>query len=172
MTRPTFAAAVALAAMMNACGGSSDSTQLQHPTLDAEYADRFAGTWAGSATVVVAGQTQTVTGNQQINRTGFNRISIVGVCLGSDGAAGLDSATTFSMDALACAPVNQSCGPVTIRYDSGLGNLAQDTLTIVFKGTGSGCGQSLGVTLTFTGKLATSATGGAGPIQRAPAGLW
>jgi len=94
----------------------------------------------------------TTAGSQLIQRTGVNRLSIAQICAGLDGVAGLDSPTTFSMDPAVCPPINQTCGQVTIRYDSGVGSLAQDTLTVTLKGTASGCGQNLAFTTTFTGR--------------------
>jgi hypothetical protein len=174
-----FAALGVLATLTVGCGGDG-STHLQHPTLDQDYAGSFAGTWQGSLTLVIAGQTQTSTGSQPIDRTGFNRVSIAEMCPGLDGAAGLDSATTFSMDPMTCPPINQSCGPVTIRYESGIGNLAQERLTITLTGTASGCGQSLGLTATFTGTLGHAlpppttcdASTGSGPTNPPPSDLW
>lgn len=148
------------------CGGGG-TTGRSHPQLDKDYADSFAGTWVGSATLSVTGQPpQTQTGNQSIGRTGFNRLSITQLCSGVDGAAGLDSATTFSIDPLTCAPANQSCGPVTIHYDGGTGALSQETLTVTLTGNASGCGQTLPFTLTFSGTKSAS-----GPVPPPP-GLW
>src|SRR5882724_211278 len=152
MRTGTFAAVAVLSTLAIGCSGG-DGSRLQHPALDQDYAGHFAGIWDGSATVQIAGQTRTATGSQRIDRAGFNRLSVAQVCTGVDGAAGVDSVTTFSMDPVTCAPVSQSCGPVTIRYESGIGNLAQDTLTMTLNGTASGCGQSLGFTVTFTGRL-------------------
>jgi hypothetical protein len=149
----TFGTVAVLATLMLRCGGSDGATHLQHPTLDQDYADQFAGTWQGSATVVVGGSTQVTPGSQRIDRTGFNRISIYQVCLGADGAAGLDTATSFSMDPLTCPPSNQQCGPITIKYDSAVGSLSQSTLTVTLKGSASGCGQNLPFVITFTGTL-------------------
>jgi len=47
---------------------------------------------------------------------------------------------------------------VTLRWESGIGNLAQDTLTMTLEGTASGCGQSLAFTVTFTGRLLAART--------------
>jgi len=152
MRTRTLAGIGVLATLAVGCGGGDGSTHLQHPTLDQDYAGNFAGMWDGSVTVVISGQTRTTTGSQQIDRTGFNRVSSTGVCPGLDGPAGLDSATTLSMDPVSCPPSNQSCGPVTLRYESGIGNLVQDTLTLTLTGTASGCGQSLRFTATFTGR--------------------
>jgi len=160
MRTGTFAAVAVLSTLAIGCGGGNGS-RLQHPALDQDYTGHFAGIWDGSATVLIAGQTRTATGSQRIDRAGFNRLSVAQVCTGVDGAAGVDSATTFSMDPVTCAPVSQSCGPVTIRYESGIGNLAQDTLTMTLNGTASGCGQSLGFTVTFTGRLLGGPDGGA-----------
>jgi hypothetical protein len=178
MRTGTFAAVAVLSTLAVGCGGSGGS-HLQHPTLDQDYASRFAGTWAGSGTVTVHGQPpQTTTGSQRIDRTGFNRLSVAQVCPGLDGQAGLDSATTFSMDPVTCAPVSQPCGPVTIRYDSGTANLAQNTLTLTLQGNASGCGQTLDFSATFTGTLGggtpagCDAPTGAGPINPAPSNLW
>jgi hypothetical protein len=74
--------------------------------------------------------------------------------------AGLDAPTAFSMDAIGCAPVNEPCGPVTIRYDKGTGNRAGDNLNLVLTGNASGCGISAPFTLTFTGTLVGSPAGG------------
>jgi len=168
MRTGTFAAVAVLSTLAIGCSGG-DGSRLQHPALDQDYAGHFAGIWDGSATVQIAGQTRTATGSQRIDRAGFNRLSVAQVCTGVDGAAGVDSVTTFSMDPVTCAPVSQSCGPVTIRYESGIGNLAQDTLTMTLNGTASGCGQSLGFTVTFTGRLLGGPDGGA-PDGGAPDG--
>src|SRR5467141_2037040 len=119
MRTGTFAAVAVLSTLAIGCGGGNGS-RLQHPALDQDYTGHFAGIWDGSATVLIAGQTRTATGSQRIDRAGFNRLSVAQVCTGVDGAAGVDSATTFSMDPVTCAPVSQSCGPVTIRYESGI----------------------------------------------------
>src|SRR5882762_4587169 len=164
-----FAAVAVLSTLAIGCGGGNGS-RLQHPTLDQDYADRFVGTWDGTATLAIHGQpTQAATGTQRIGRTGFNRLAVAQVCPGVDGPAGLDSATTFSMDPVVCPAVNQSCGPVTLRWESGIGNLAQDTLTMTLEGTASGCGQSLAFTVTFTGRLLGGPDGGA-PDGGAPDG--
>ena len=169
MRTGTFAAVAVLSTLAIGCGGGNGS-RLQHPTLDQDYADRFVGTWDGTATLAIHGQpTQTATGTQRIGRTGFNRLAVAQVCPGVDGPAGLDSATTFSMDPVVCPAVNQSCGPVTLRWESGIGNLAQDTLTMTLEGTASGCGQSLAFTVTFTGRLLGGPDGGA-PDGGAPDG--
>jgi len=180
MRTGTLAGIGVLATLAVGCGGGDGSTHLQHPTLNQDYAGNFAGTWEGSVTVVISGQTQTTTGSQQIDRTGFNRVSIAGVCAGLDGSAGLDSAATFSMDPVACPPTNQSCGPVTVRYESGIGNLAQDTLTLTLTGTASGCGQNLRFTATFTGRSSSApppppscdTSNGSGPMNPPPSDLW
>jgi hypothetical protein len=125
------------------CGGDDGTGALSHPKLDQDYSSRFAGLWNGSATISTAGQpSETASGIQQIERVDFNRLSLAEMCPGAPAAAaGIDSATTFSMDPLTCKPINQTCGPVTIRYDRGTGTLAQNTLTIALEGTGSGCGK-------------------------------
>ena len=176
MQRGTFALVAALAMSAAHCGGSDGSTHLQHPNLDQDYSNRFAGTWQGSVTLTFSGQPpQTTFGNQRIDRTEVNRLSISQVCPEKDGAAGLDSSTTFSMDPVSCAPVQQQCGGVTIRYDNGTATLDQNTLTMTLHGNGSGCGQSINFTLVFTGHLTGSAActpvSGAGPASP-PAGLW
>ena len=164
--RARFVASIVLGSLAIRCGGGGPARP-SHPQLDKDYADSFAGTWTGSASFSTPGQPPlTTTVSQPIARTGFNRLSIAQLCNGVDGVAGLDSATTFSIDPLTCAPTSQSCGPVTIRYDSGVGSLNQETLTLTFSGNASGCGQSLGFTLTFTGTK--SASGPTAP----PAGLW
>ena len=169
MRTGTFAAVAVLSTLAIGCGGGNGS-RLQHPTLDQDYADRFVGAWDGTATLAIRGQpTQTATGTQRVGRTGFNRLAVAQVCPGVDGPAGLDSATTFSMDPVVCPAVNQSCGPVTLRWESGIGNLAQDTLTMTLEGTASGCGQSLAFTVTFTGRLLGGPDGGA-PDGGAPDG--
>ena len=177
MRTRTLAGIGVLATLAVGCGGGDGSTHLQHPTLDQDYAGNFAGIWDGSVTVVISGQTRTTTGSQQIDRTGFNRVSITGVCPGLDGPAGLDSATTLSMDPVSCPPSNQSCGPVTLRYESGIGNLVQDTLTLTLTGTASGCGQSLRFTATFTGRpigapASCDTPTGSAPTNPPPSGLW
>jgi len=102
MRTGTFAAVAVLSTLAIGCGGGNGS-RLQHPTLDQDYADRFVGTWDGTATLAIHGQpTQTATGTQRIGRTGFNRLAVAQVCPGVDGPAGLDSATTFSMDPVVC----------------------------------------------------------------------
>jgi len=177
MRTGTFIAVAVVTMLAVGCGGDG-SAHLQHPTLNQDYAGNFAATWQGSVIVAIAGQTQTTTGSQQIDRTGFNRVSILGLCPGVDGPAGLDSSTTFSMDPVTCPPSNQSCGPVTLRYETGLGNLAQGTLTLTLTGTASGCGQSLSFTATFTGTVGNTppppdcgVSNGSGPVTP-PSGLW
>jgi hypothetical protein len=149
--------AIAMFAVLSIrCGGDPDG--LSHPKLDQDYSSSFAGTWNGSATIASSGQpSQTTTAIQPIETVGFNRLSVAEMCTGVPGAAGIDSATSFSIDALTCKPTNASCGAITIRYDRGTGHLAQGTLTMTLEGNASGCGQSLQFTLTFTGTRAAGA---------------
>jgi len=159
--------AIAMVATLSLRCGGSDSSGVSHPTLDQDYSSRFAGIWNGSATISVSGQpSQTATGIQPIDRVGFNRLSVAEMCTGVAGAAGIDSATSFSIDPLTCKPSNAACGPVTIRYDHGTGTLSQNgavtTLTMTIQGSGSGCGQTLPFTLTFIGTLSGGAAGGTG----------
>jgi len=97
------------------------------------------------------------------------------MCSGVAGAAGIDSATSFSIDPLACKPVNAACGPVTVRYDHGTGTLSQNgtvtTLTVSLEGSGSGCGQTLPFTATFLGTLAGTAGSTGGRTQSVVIGL-
>jgi hypothetical protein len=156
--------AIALVATLSLRCGGDDSNAVSHPTLDQDYSSRFAGIWNGTATISVSGQpSQTATGIQQIDRVGFNRLSLAEMCSGVAGAAGIDSATSFSTDPLACKPTNAACGPVTIRYDHGTGTLSQNgtvtNLSITLVGSGSGCGQTLPFTATFFGTLAGAAGG-------------
>lgn len=153
----------ALVALTVACGGSAPTT-LSHATLDQDYSGAFTGSWEGLATTVVPNRgSQTVPVRQPIDRTDFNRLSIVEVCPGAAGKAGIDTATSFSMDPMTCSPVSESCGPVTIRYDTGTGTVSQDTLTLKLTGTASGCGQTLSFTLTFTGTRTQGAADGGTP---------
>jgi hypothetical protein len=162
MRNGSFLAIAMVATLSLRCGGD-DSKAVSHPTLDQDYSSRFAGLWNGSATISVSGQPpETATGSQQIDRVGFNRLSIAEMCTGVAGAAGIDSATSFSTDPLACKPTNATCGPVTVRYDHGTGTLSNGTLTMTIVGSGSGCGQTLPFTLTFTGTLAGAAGRGTG----------
>ena len=140
------------------CGGSGSSTssqRVQHPTLDQDYSDRFVGDWTGTATLtIVGGQTQTETDTVSVVRTGFNTLSLSPVCPGTAATAGLDSPDKFTSDEpVTCPPVTEPCGPITVTYQSAMGQLATNTLTIAFKGTGSGCGRTVDVTGTFTGTL-------------------
>ena len=152
---------VTLAILAIRCGGA-DATAPSHPKLDQDYSGAFAGMWQGSATLAMGGlPPQTTTGTQRIDRSAFNRLTVSQMCNGIDGKAGVDSATTFSIEPLTCPPLNQSCGPVTIRYDNGSGKLAGETLTLTLAGNASGCGQNLGFTLSFVGNLLAGTTGGA-----------
>jgi hypothetical protein len=158
---------VALAAAAFGCGGGgSDGTggfqHIQHPTLGQDYSSDFAGVWTGGGTVTMGGQTQTSTGSQQITRTGFNTLSVTEMCPGVNGVAGLDSSTTFSVDPLRCAPMGESCGPVTLTYRSGIGVLdpGTGTLTMTLTGTAAGCGMNLDFTMSFSGtRTAMAGTG-------------
>lgn len=162
---------IAIVATLSLRCGGSDSNGASHPTLDQDYSTRFAGTWNGTATFSASGQpAQTATGSQRIDRTGFNRLSIAEMCSGVAGAAGIDSATSFSIDPLTCKPFNDNCGPVTVRYDHGTGTLSQNgsvsTLTITLAGSGAGCGRTIPFTATLVATLASAAaveTGG-GPV--------
>jgi chitinase len=153
MRNPTAFAAALLAGLMVACGShtGTDLGPRTHPTLDQDYSASFAAVWTGSWLTSIGGQSQSGSGSQPITRTGFNRLAIADVCGGIDGVAGLDSATTFSMDPLVCPPVSATCGPVTLTVTSGTGVLQSGTLTVQFGGTASGCGQNLPFTITFTG---------------------
>ena len=155
MRKPTAVVLGVVAVASWACGGgSSQPSRPTHPVLDRDYTDAFVGLWSGSATLVIAGQTQVEQGTQAITRTGFNTLGIAELCSGVDGVAGLDSATTFSVDPLTCAPVSEPCGSVTIAYRSGTGAVSQGTLTLELRGNASGCGQSYDFTLAFLGTLA------------------
>ncbi len=150
----TGSAVAVLGAFAMSCGGGNSSPgALSHPTLDQDYTSTFAGTWQGYGTTVLQnGASQTLPMRQLIDRSGFNRLSLGGLCLAGDGGlGGLDSATAFSMDPLTCAPAAQQCGQVTLKYTTGTGTLAQATLTMTLNGAVTGCGQTLGFTLTFTG---------------------
>ena len=158
--RRSAAVALALVAVAGwGCGSGSPRTldpqspHTTHPTLDQDYTASFAGLWSGTATLVMAGQSQVSYGMQLITRTGFNTLGIAEMCQGVDGAAGLDSATTLSIDPLTCAPTAEPCGPVTVAYRSGTGALSQGTLTLALQGNASGCGRSYEFTLTFVGTL-------------------
>jgi hypothetical protein len=159
MRNSSLVALAAWAALSAGCGPSGVNLEPLgperpvHPTLDADYAGSFVGVWNGTGTTVMAGQTDTSSGYQEITRTGFNTLSITEVCPGVNGVAGLDSPTTFSMDPQVCAPVSEPCGPVTVSYRSGTGVLAQDTLTLTLHGTAAGCGRSYTFTATFVGTL-------------------
>ena len=153
MRSASLCSIAALAVLAIGCG-SGGQAKPSHPTLDQDYSARFVGTWQGAATLAFTGQApQMETVSQRIDRTGVNRLSVAGLCGDKEGAAGLDSATAFSIDPIACAPTQQSCGAVTVRYDSGSGALAGDTLTMSLAGNASGCGHSLNFTLTFAGHL-------------------
>lgn len=154
--RTTAVAVLVLAAGASlACSSSHDSSENQphHPALDKDYTSNFVGSWYGTFTLTMNGQTQTGSGYQPISRTGFNTLALAEMCSGIAGNAGLDSATTFSMDPLTCPPVPQPCGPVTIAYKTGNGSLAGGTLTFSLTGTASGCGRSFDFTGSFNGTL-------------------
>src|SRR4051794_4793048 len=174
--RNRFCLAIAMVTILSLRCGGDDSKGVSHPTLDQDYASRFAGLWTGSATFSASGQpSQTATGSQQIDKAGFNRLALAEMCSGVAGAAGIDSATSFSIDPLACKPVNATCGPVTVRYDHGTGTLSQNgtvtTLTVALQGSGSGCGQTLPFTATFVGTLLGTAGSTGGGTQSFVIGL-
>jgi hypothetical protein len=144
------------------CGGEGRS----HPQLDKDYADAFTGTWVGPGLLASDGQApQNYVVAQPITKTGFNRLAIAQMCKGIEGTAGLDTATTFSIDPLTCEPVAQACGLITVRYESGSGMLNQETLSVTLTGKASGCSQNVGFRLTF---YAMKSNAPATP----PPGLW
>ena len=155
-----------------ACSSNSSSNPLekvQHPVLGQDYTSSFVGVWSGSGSMTVAGQQQSYTGDQAIRATGFNTLAIVGMCpSGEDGSAGLDSPTTFSIDPLVCPPMQESCGGVTVTYQSGTGVLEAGTLVLVFHGTMKGCGESYDFTMTYGGTLPGGGGGGGTSDHGAP----
>ena len=149
----------AMGALAIHCGGE-DSNRLSHPKLDQDYASRFAGTWQGTGNLVMGGQHFQTTIVQRIDNAGYNRLTLVQLCGSANGTAGLDSATSFSIDPMTCPPLSESCGPVTVKFDTGVGNLAGNVLTMTLTGSASGCGQNLPYSLTFTGTVVGVANGG------------
>ena len=146
-------------------------SSLFHPALDQDYSSAFVGTWAGTATSVVPNQApQTLQATQRIDRSRVNGLSLAEMCPGVAGNASLNSSTSFSMEPITCAPISESCGPVTIRYDSGTGTLVLDTLTFKLTGSASGCGQALSFTVTFTGTRAGNSFDGGVPDGGSPDG--
>jgi chitinase len=138
-----------------ACGGGSSS-----PSLDQDYANNFVGIWSGTGTTAYSGQAaESKAGAQSIFRSDVNRLLLPGFCSGSVGvSATVTSASTFSFVPLTCPTVAETCGPVTFSLAAGTGQVDQRTLTFTVKGVASGCGQTLGFTLSFTGVLATNDT--------------
>ena len=167
--RNSSGALVAVAVAFLGCGGSTSGqpgSTLEHPVLSQDYTSNFVGIWYGSSVSSIGGQTQTNPDTQVIEKAGYNQLSILDACPGSNGSAGLDSSTAFSMNPMTCSPLPEACGPLTLTYQNATGNVAQGTLTITIEGSASGCGESADFAYTFTGTLTPPGSSPNAPIVK------
>jgi len=140
MRNRSCSAIVIVAVLSIRCGGG----------LDQDYTSRFAATWNGAiANDFGDGIPQGIPTSERLDTAGVNRLSVPGMCPGA--TAKIDSPTSFSIDPITCPPISVPCGPVTVRFDGGTGNLTQNMLTVKLEGTNTTCGQTVKFTSTFVG---------------------
>jgi hypothetical protein len=121
------------AALLSACGSSGSGAT--------DVARNFVGTWNGTTTLVVNGQSQA--GGSillAISETGSNALTIGAICpdlLNSSGPpATADTATAFTMHAYAC-PVTGggACSTIVENITDGSGSLSGTTLAGAYSKT-------------------------------------
>jgi hypothetical protein len=132
------------AAALVACGSS-----------DTDWAPAFVGTWTGTTTYTVNGQSASGAGQVVVTESGTNQLSVSDVCSGGGGTltATVTSATTATTTAYSCPAVaSGSCSSVVQNIAAGSGSLSGATLSLSATGTLVGCGQTIPYQVTFSGQ--------------------
>jgi hypothetical protein len=133
---------------LSACGGGSDPLPDLNPAMG--------GTWTGNTVVSIPGFPGSSSPSQLQLEVAGTTATISRVCPDGAGvivASGSGNAAAWT-GTLACPPVaTAQCAAVTSTLKSANGTLSADgvNLTAVATGTATGCGLTVGATLTFTG---------------------
>lgn len=154
---------ISLAVAVVAAGSWSCSSGSNGPQPPGEdYSGNFTGLWSGTVSGTLGGQAIPPSpAETEITRVGPNSLSISGVCPdGSAVPASVLGPATLGIGAWSCPPIAVTgCSAVTVAFTGGSGTLVNETLSLVFNGRMSGCGQSFSFQLLFTGMLPPTIVG-------------
>jgi hypothetical protein len=153
--RNAFAAAFVAAFLVACGGGGNDGTvhlcagaDTTPASTDPDYASNFVGTWVGTVTITLDGQSDSGASATTISRTSANKLGFADAFVGSVGLV----TTPLTAD-LACMTGTQgeSCGSVTMTFSEGGVTLSEDLayLNLAWNVTAEGCGQYLTGTVTM-----------------------
>ncbi len=124
------------------------------PALGQDYSANFTGWWSVTGTVRMGSQTDGSYGDQEVTRSEQNVLLFQGACdANTPLRAVVTSTTTFEFDSMVCTQA-EACGPVTVTFATGTGQMAEGTLSARLRGTASGCGQDLPFEFSFSGPIA------------------
>lgn len=146
-------AAVAVFVLACACGGGGGGDSGAEGG-GAPLDTAFAGTWTGTTSMAFTGGGSTsYTGKLVITVSG-NTATVAKICPdGSQSAQASGSGDSASWSGnIVCPPVSfTNCASVTLTFQSATTTLNAGNLTLIATGSGSGCGSSVPLTVTFSG---------------------
>jgi len=148
-----------LVCLLASCG-SGTGNNLPADTLDHDASGAFAGSWSGTATAQIAGESQSAEESLAIAVTGRNAITFPAFCGDGTGpSARVTSDSAFTVGSYACSVPLDDC-TVTWNISNGTGALQNGMLTLTMSGVASGCGVSnVEMTIGFTGTKSVASSG-------------